>query len=81
VTSRWEITEQETVNEIIFRTTKVRNRLMLELIPNKMAGPFLALPQEQWIKKVNYFLSEIVLNMGPTSMCRIAFRDKIYEVD
>ncbi len=32
VTSRWEIIEKETVDEIIFRTTKIRNRLMLELI-------------------------------------------------
>jgi integrase len=32
VTSRWEIIEKETVDEIIFRTTKIRNRLMLELM-------------------------------------------------
>jgi len=32
VTSRWEIIEKETVDEIIFRTTKARNRLMLELM-------------------------------------------------
>ena len=29
---RWEIIEKETVDEIIFRTTKVRNRLILELM-------------------------------------------------
>jgi integrase len=29
---RWQIHEKETIDEIIFRTTKVRNRLMLELI-------------------------------------------------
>ena len=32
VVSRWEIIEKETVDEIIFRTTKPRNRLMLELM-------------------------------------------------
>lgn len=32
VVSRWKIVEKETVDEIIFRTTKVRNRLMLELM-------------------------------------------------
>ena len=32
VVSRWEIIEKETVDEIIFRTTKIRNRLMLELM-------------------------------------------------
>jgi integrase len=32
VISRWEIIEKETVDEIIFRTVKVRNRLMLELM-------------------------------------------------
>ena len=29
---RWEIIEKETVDEIIFRTIKIRNRLMLELM-------------------------------------------------
>ena len=29
---RWEIHEKETIDEIIFRTTKARNRLMLELM-------------------------------------------------
>jgi site-specific recombinase XerD len=32
VVSRWEIIEKETVDEIIFRTTKIRNRLILELM-------------------------------------------------
>ena len=32
VVSRWEIIEKETVDEIIFRTLKVRNRLLLELM-------------------------------------------------
>jgi len=32
VASKWEIIEKETVGGIIFRTTKTRNRLMLELI-------------------------------------------------
>jgi integrase len=32
VASRWEIIEKETVDEIIFRTIKIRNRLMLELM-------------------------------------------------
>lgn len=32
VMSRWEIIEKETVDEIIFRTTKIRNRLILELM-------------------------------------------------
>jgi integrase len=32
VVSRWEIIEKETVEEIIFRTVKVRNRLILELM-------------------------------------------------
>ncbi len=32
VVSRWKIIEKETVDEIIFRTTKIRNRLMLELM-------------------------------------------------
>lgn len=32
VGSKWEIIEKETVDEIIFRTTKIRNRLMLELM-------------------------------------------------
>ncbi|MCB2167077.1 MAG: tyrosine-type recombinase/integrase [Deltaproteobacteria bacterium] len=32
VASKWEIIEKETVDEIIFRTTKIRNRLMLELM-------------------------------------------------
>lgn len=32
VASKWEIIEKETVDEIIFRTTKTRNRLMLELM-------------------------------------------------
>ena len=30
--SRWKIIEKETVDEIIFRTTKIRNGLMLELM-------------------------------------------------
>jgi integrase len=30
--ARWQIHEKETIDEIIFRTTKVRNRLMLELM-------------------------------------------------
>jgi len=30
--ARWQIYEKETIDEIIFRTTKVRNRLMLELM-------------------------------------------------
>ena len=30
--SRWEIIEKETIDEIMFRTTKNRNRLMLELM-------------------------------------------------
>ncbi len=32
VVSKWKILEKETVDEIIFRTTKPRNRLMLELM-------------------------------------------------
>ena len=32
VVSRWEIIEKETVDEIVFRTVKVRNRLILELM-------------------------------------------------
>ena len=32
VTVRWNIIEKETVDEIIFRTTNVRNRLILELM-------------------------------------------------
>ncbi len=32
VVSRWEIIEKDTFDEIIFRTTKIRNRLMLELM-------------------------------------------------
>ena len=32
VTISWTILEKETVDEIIFRTTKVRNRLILELM-------------------------------------------------
>jgi len=32
VTIQWDILEKETVDEIIFRTTNVRNRLMLELM-------------------------------------------------
>ena len=32
VVSIWEIIEKETVDEIIFRTVKVRNRLILELM-------------------------------------------------
>jgi len=32
VLSRWEIIEKETIDEIIFRTIKIRNRLMLELM-------------------------------------------------
>jgi integrase len=31
-TIQWDILEKETVDEIIFRTTKARNRLMLELM-------------------------------------------------
>ena len=30
--TQWQIQEKETINEIIFRTTKARNRLMLELM-------------------------------------------------
>jgi integrase/recombinase XerD len=30
--AQWQIHEKETIDEIIFRTTKVRNRLMLELM-------------------------------------------------
>ena len=30
--NRWDIVEKETIDEIIFRTTKARNRLILELI-------------------------------------------------
>jgi len=29
---QWNILEKETVDEIIFRTTKLRNRVMLELM-------------------------------------------------
>jgi integrase/recombinase XerD len=32
LTSRWEVIEKDTIDEIIFRTTKIRNRLMLELM-------------------------------------------------
>ena len=32
VVSRWEIIEKETVDEVIFRTVKIRNRLILELM-------------------------------------------------
>ena len=32
VTSKWQIIEKETVDEIIFRTMNIRNRLMLELM-------------------------------------------------
>jgi integrase len=32
VTSRWEIIEKEIIDEVIFRTEKIRNRLMLELM-------------------------------------------------
>ena len=32
VVSKWKIIEKETVEKIIFRTTKTRNRLMLELM-------------------------------------------------
>jgi len=32
VVSKWEIIGKETVDEIIFRTVKVRNRLILELM-------------------------------------------------
>jgi integrase len=32
VVSRWKIIAKETVDEIIFRTTKIRNRFMLELV-------------------------------------------------
>ena len=32
VVSKWEIIEKETSDEIIFRTVKVRNRLILELM-------------------------------------------------
>jgi integrase len=32
VVSKWKIIDKETVDEIIFRTTKPRNRLMLELM-------------------------------------------------
>ncbi len=32
VTVSWNIIEKETVDEIIFRTTKIRNRLILELM-------------------------------------------------
>jgi hypothetical protein len=32
MTPRWEIIEKETVDEIIFRTVKVRNQLILELM-------------------------------------------------
>ena len=32
VKTRWEIIEKETVDEIIFRTVKNRNRLLLELM-------------------------------------------------
>jgi integrase/recombinase XerD len=28
----WQVQEKETIDEVIFRTTKVRNRLMLELM-------------------------------------------------
>jgi integrase/recombinase XerD len=30
--ARWQIHEKETIDEIIFRTTKARNHLMLELM-------------------------------------------------
>ena len=30
--TQWQIPEKETIDEIIFRTTKARNRLMLELM-------------------------------------------------
>jgi len=32
LTTRWEVIEKDTIDEIIFRTTKIRNRLMLELM-------------------------------------------------
>jgi hypothetical protein len=38
VTSKWEIIEKETVDEIIFGTAKTRNRLMLELMTMDRSG-------------------------------------------
>jgi integrase/recombinase XerD len=38
VISRWEIIEKETIDEIIFRTVKVRNRLILELMARGGCG-------------------------------------------
>jgi len=38
VVSRWEIIEKETIDEIIFRTVKVRNRLILELMAEVECG-------------------------------------------
>ena len=32
VVSKWEIIEKETIDEIIFRTTIIRNRLIIELM-------------------------------------------------
>jgi hypothetical protein len=29
---QWQVQEKETIDEVIFRTTKVKNRLMLELM-------------------------------------------------
>ena len=34
----WDIIEKETVDEIIFRTTKTRNRLILELMAREVCG-------------------------------------------
>ena len=36
--AQWQIPEKETIDEIIFRTTKPRNRLMLELMARGACG-------------------------------------------
>jgi hypothetical protein len=50
VTFRWIIIEKETVDEIIFRTTNVRNRLILELMARKFVD-YSAIPwKDQWYR-------------------------------
>jgi len=49
--TQWQMHEKETINEIIFRTTKALNRLMLELMARcgMRVGEVLKLPPWMWM--------------------------------
>jgi len=61
--SRWEIIEKETIDEIIFRTTATRNRLMLDLMARggMRIGEVLKLRQKVILRHANLQTTQLYL--------------------